>query len=123
MQSRIRLSRDVSDIYNGRYHGGWNPIYHWRDGEGQLRTKAEKECQKINSYSNDDFYKYVEDVITSQIQWLAYRYNESIIWHDLYGVASEVLLNTVQSILDCIKSRLEGKSNYIKIMNFKCIDA
>ena len=107
MQSRIRLPRDVADIYNGRNFGGWNPLYLWQDGEEKLRRTAEKECQKIDSYSNADFYKYVEYVISSRIQCLAIRYNNSIIWHDLYGVTPEALLNTVQSILECIKSRLE----------------
>ena len=107
MQSRIRIPRDVVDIYNGRHLGVWNPLYHWHDGEEKLRRTVEKERQKINSYSNADFYKYVEEVITARIQRLAHQYNESIIWHDLYGVAPEALLNTVQSILECIKSRLE----------------
>ena len=98
MQSRIRLPRDVVDIYNGRHLGVWNPLYHWHDGEEKLRRTVGKERQKINSYSNADFYKHVEDVITSRIDCFAYRCNHSIIWHDLYGVAPEVLLNTVQSI-------------------------
>ena len=109
MQSRERIPHNATDDYNGRNSYEWNPLTYWRAGEEHLRTTAEEECQKINSYSNTDFYKYVKMVTGSKIGWITYRYWESIIWFELDGVAPEVLSNTVQSILDCIKSRLEGK--------------
>ena len=109
MQSRDRIPHNVTDDYNGRNSYEWNPLTHWRAGEEHLRTTAEEECQKINSYSNADFYKHVEVVISSRLGWITCWYRLSIKWYDFHGIATEVLINTVQSILDCIKSRLECK--------------
>ena len=109
MQSPDGLPYNVTDHYNGRYSYIWNPLKDWRADEEHLGKMAEEECQKIISYSNADFFKHVEVVISSRLGWITCWNRLSIEWYDFHGIATEVLINTVQSILDCIESRLEGK--------------
>ena len=101
----------ISADLHGRYLTEWNPLKEWRYGETRLQGIVEEECKKINRMSLVTFFEYVKLVTDSKIVPIAAFFWQSRYLYDSYKINPEALVNTVQSILDCIKSRLQGKSN------------
>ena len=96
---------------HGRYLREWNPLIQWQFGETRLKAIVEEECQKINSMSQVKFFKYVKTVTTTIIGPITFRVWQALVWREMHFIDPEVLVNTVKAILDCIQSRLEGKSH------------
>ena len=102
-----RISGDV----HGRYLTEWNPLREWRYGETRLQGIVEEECKQINRMPLVTFFEYVKTVTDSKIVPIAAFFWQSRYLYDSYKINPEALVNTVQSILDCIRCRLQGKSS------------